>query len=107
MKKPLMFLPRSLNFSEMESPAYEEPIEFGKLDPAIEDSFQENAFLFIMKTLPKDRYRVIALLLFLKSEMGYEYTYQDIASIWGHSKVNIFNTVQRMQKVLYKAGLIR
>jgi hypothetical protein len=95
-----------MNFSAIESEEYDEPIDFGKFDPKIEQSFQEDSFLFILKALPKDRYRVIALLLYLKNEMDYNYTYEDIASLWGHSKVNVFNTIQRMQKTLKKAGLL-
>lgn len=105
MKAPLPFIPKSQNFSQIESDQYDEPIDFGKLDPAIEQAFQEDSFLMILRALPQDRYRVIALLLYLKTQMDYDFTYEDIASLWGHSKVNVFNTIKRMQRVLAKAGL--
>ena len=104
--KPVVrHLPASKNFSTF--PTDEEGtmlMEPGAPDPNIENGMREETLLFMLKALPKDRYRVIALMLFL-GELGYEFRYEDIASIWGHGKVSIFNTIQRMKKSLAKAGL--
>jgi hypothetical protein len=107
-KRPLEFLPVSINFSEIESGGEneEDPIEFGVEDQAIENPFPEEDLINVLKSFPKDKYRVIALLLFL-NEMGFEFRYEDIAGIWGHSKVAVFNTISRMQKTLVKSGVTR
>ena len=105
MKLP--FIPTAISFSKIEEGGSEEPIEFGVPDPLIENPLQKEAFLFLLKALPKDRYRVIALLLYLRNEMDLDYTYEEIGQIWGCSKVNIFNHIRRMQSVLEKSGLFK
>lgn len=102
----LLFIPKAVSLSRIQGESEdEEPIEFGRNDPNIDNPLQGEAFLFVIKALPKDRYRVIALLLYMSTEMGFDYTYQDIAQIWGCSKVNIHNHVVRMRKTLDKAGI--
>jgi len=92
-------LPESINFSQF-GEGIEEPIDFGADDPAVERVGEEDTFLFLLKCLPKDRYRVIALLLFIKAEMGYDYTYEDIASLWNHSKASVAKTVKKIRQLL-------
>jgi hypothetical protein len=100
-------LPNSVNFSSFGmSQDIEEPIEFGQDDPAITDGFKENYFLFMLKTLPKDRYRVVALLLFIREELDYDYTYADIASIWGIDKSNIVKMMKQMQKTFISSKIV-
>lgn len=96
----LSFLPKATPFSRFgEELEIEEPIEFAQDDQSIENAFQEDYFLFILKSLPKDQYRVVALLLFIRNELGYNYTYKDIASIWGIDNSNIVHITKRIQKV--------
>ena len=101
----LRVLPYAISFSQIEAHGEddEEPVEFGAEDKALAQVCQDDDFLFLLKTLPKDRYKVIALLLYIRDEMGFSYTYQDIAKLWGCSKVNIFNHVKRMRSILAKA----
>lgn len=102
----LDWLPESTNFSAFgRNLEIEEPIEFAVEDPGIADAFKEDYFLFLLKALPKDRYRVLALILFIKKEMGYQYTYSDIAAIWGFSQENVLQTIKRMRGELKRQGI--
>lgn len=107
MRKPLLFIPKAIPFSQIEAGGEdpEEPIEFGVDDPNIEQPLQRESFLFVLKALPKDRYRVIALMLYLRDELGFELTYEDIGQIFGTSKVNVFNHIKRMRRTLAEAGV--
>lgn len=73
-------------------------------DPGIEEAGKEDSLLFILKTLAKDRYRVLALMLYLR-EQGFAFRYEDIASIWGFDKAMVRMTMKRMQATLKKAGI--
>ena len=106
-------LPKADSFSQIEGEFREHGVDRGientqyttYVDPRIENPLQESSFLFLLKTLPKDKYRVIALLLFLKNEMGFDYTYDDMAGIWGDSKVNIFNHITRIKRTMQDSGV--
>lgn len=99
--KPIV-IPHSITFSSIEKGQEDgDPIEFGKEDNSIEQNFSEYDFIAIIKMIPTDKLRVIALMLFLK-EIGYNYTQNDIASIWGNSQPNIFNRIKQIRKILSK-----
>lgn len=105
-RKPLEFIPIAVTFSDIErgGESEEDPIEFGEEDRAILDAMKEDNLLFVLKTLPNDRYRVVVLMLFL-NQLGYDFRYQDIASIWGQRKEAVFQTIQRMRRALSRAGI--
>lgn len=58
-----------------------EPMEFAYYEDP-EDSDQEKAFLGLLKLLPNDKLRVVALLLFLRKELGWKLSYNDFSKIW-------------------------
>lgn len=99
-------LPSTVTFSQMEAGGVdaEDQIEFGTEDGVMADAGKEDTLLFVLKTLPKDRYRVITLMLYLR-EQGFAFRYEDIASIWGFNKAMVRMTMKRMQAVLKKAGI--
>ena len=105
-KKPpvLSYLPYTVNFSKIDAGTSDgDPIEFEAKDTyAYDDILSESQFLSIVKTIPKDKHRVIALMLFIKNEMGFVYTQKDIASIWGDSQPNIYNRIKEIRKILRK-----
>ncbi len=105
MSNKIPWLLESTNFSQFgKNLDIDEPIEFAHDDPGLADAFKEDYFPFLFKALPKDRYRVLALILFTKKEMGYQYTYSDIASIWGFSQEDVLQTIKRMRGELKKKG---
>lgn len=106
MSKPLPFIPTSVNFSVLDADL-EHPFDVESSYDLPLAAMAETSFLTVLQTLPNDKQRVIALMLFVRNEMGFDYTYEDIASLWGNSKVNIFNTIQRMQRTLIENGLIK
>lgn len=73
-------------------------------DPGILNAATEESFLFVLRALPKDRHRVIALLLFL-NQLGYGFRYEDIGSLWGITKEATFGHIDRMKKQLKRAGV--
>jgi hypothetical protein len=107
-RKPVSFedLPSTVSFSKIEAGGQDsdEPIEFGAEDRGLADVGKEDSLLFILKTLPKDRYRVLALMLYMR-EQGFAFRYEDIASIWGFDKAMVRMTMKRMQATLRKAGI--
>lgn len=107
-RRPVSFddLPSAITFTQMESRGSDpdEPMEHGIEDQGIRDAGKEDALLFLLKTLPKDRYRVLALMLYMR-ELGYSFRYEDIASIWGFNKAMVRMTMKRMQATLRRAGI--
>lgn len=107
-RRPTSFsdLPSTVSFTAIEAGGADsdEPIEFGAEDRGLNDVGKEDSLLFILKTLPKDRYRVLALMLYMR-EQGFAFRYEDIASIWGFDKAMVRMTMKRMQATLRKAGI--
>lgn len=105
-RQPLNYIPIAVSFSDIERGGEdsEEPIEFGAEDRALLDTIKEESLLFVLKTLPKDRYRVVVLMLFL-NQLGYHFRYQDIADIWGQNKVAVHQTIKRLRRALAHAGI--
>ena len=105
VKSPkLLVIPSAINFSKIDAGTSDgDPVEFEAKDTyTYEDILSENQFLSIIKVIPKDKHRVIALMLFIKNEMGFAYTQKDIASIWGDSQPNIYNRIKEIRKILRK-----
>lgn len=106
-RRSLAFLPRSVNFSRIEQGGedVEEPVEFGQEDQGLIEAGKEMTLIHILRILPKDSYRVIALMLYLR-ELGFTFRYEDIASIWGYrNKEVVGNKIKRIQSALRRAGV--
>ncbi len=103
--KSSFVVPYTVNFSKIDAGTKDgDPVEFEapEAKDACDDILSENQFLSIIKIIPKDKHRVIALMLFIKNEMGFAYTQKDIASIWGDSQPNIYNRIKEIRRILRK-----
>ncbi len=100
IKRPIV----EMSFSSLDAQESENdnPVEFGEEDQNLKNVIGEDQLFFLIKTLPNDKYRTIALLLFVTREMGYHITKKKIATIWEMDPGTLTYYLKRLRKVLTK-----